>query len=235
MPLAKFTDIIILLDRSSSMYSIAQATRDSFNEFLKSQRAVEGEARLTLAQFSDPEDFRVTFENVPLASVPDLDGVNYLPTGWSTALYDALGRLIDDVGRRYAKVPESSRPEKVLFAIVTDGQENSSRNLVARDVAARITKQSNDYSWQFVYLGANQDAILAAKKIAIPGLQAMSYVATEAGIYNTSKSFSDKVSLLRASVPGTYTVDFNDEDRASAMSNVKVDSSSNLTPSSGKK
>jgi hypothetical protein len=217
MSLSKFTDLVFLLDRSSSMGKLAHATRSSFNEFLESQKQLVGEARLTLVQFSRPDDFVYSYLNTPLRAVEGLTTTNYFPRGGSTALRDALGRLIDETGARYAQLQESNRPENVVFVILTDGEENNSQRFSVDDIRGRITRQQDVYKWQFVYLGANQDAILVAQELAMPMASAMTYNYTEAGIYNTSKSLGEKISLLRTSVPGSYNVTFNAADRTNAM------------------
>lgn len=221
MTLGKFTDIIVLLDRSASMRAMAHVTRSSFNEFLDSQKQIRGEARLTLAQFSDPTDFDYTYQDTPLQSVDGLTVVNYNPQGRSTALRDALGRLIDGVGARYAKVKEQARPEKVVFVILTDGEENASQRFSVADIRHRITTQQDVYKWQFVFLGANQDAILTAREYAIPMAGAMTYAYSEQGILNTSKSLNDKIGTLRSRAAGTYTVAFDDKDRSDALKSDK--------------
>jgi hypothetical protein len=217
MSLSKFTDIIVLLDRSSSMRKIADATRSSFNEFLDSQKQLRGEARLTLATFSDPTDFNYLYINTPLQSVEGLTLVNYRPDGFSTALRDALGRLIDGVGARYASVPEASRPEKVVFVVVTDGEENASTRFSVKDIQDRVTRQQDVYKWQFVFLGANQDAILVAQEYSMPMAAAMTYSYSEQGIGTTSRILGDKIGTLRSSNVGTYSVNFDDKDRAEAL------------------
>jgi hypothetical protein len=214
MPRANFTDIIVLLDRSSSMQSIAKATRDGLNEFIKSQQLVAGEARFTLVQFSTTADFKYTLQQLPVGAVEPLTELQYNPRGAATALRDALGRLIDDLGRRYAAEREHSRPEKVVLVVVTDGEENASRNITPEALKTRIQTQSDVYKWEFVYLGANQDAILAAREMSIPVAAAMDFAASEQGVNAMYASVSEKLGTYRTGL--SRSMAFDDDDRKKA-------------------
>lgn len=212
--LGKFTDIIILLDRSASMRKMGDATINSFNDFLREQREVEGDARLILAQFSDPFDFRFTHQFVPLNSVPNLNTLTYNPGGVSTALYDAFAKLIDEVGQRYASMPESSRPEKVLFVVITDGQNNASQKESANSVARRVKLQQDTYKWQFLFLGANQDAVLTAQELSIPSWAALTYTADQKGMIYTNQLLCREATAYRTT--SNYVVNVSDDDRKKA-------------------
>jgi von Willebrand factor type A domain-containing protein len=212
--LGKFTDIIILLDTSASMHKVAAATREAYNSFILKQKDVSGEARLTLATFSDPHSLHFVSRNIPIRSATSLTKETYDPYGSSTALYDAIAQLIDTVGSDYAQTTEHNRPEKVVFVIQTDGEENASRTYKAYDVKERIQRQRNDYKWEFIFLGANQDAILSAKEIAIPYVNAMTYSANSAATANTLDSVSEQIGNYRSRA--NYAIAFSDEDRKAA-------------------
>lgn len=221
MPLGNFTDIIVLLDRSASMLTIAEPTRGGLNAFIEKQKANPGEARFTLAQFSAPGDFKYTYQAVPLGAVPDVTTTTFNPMGKSTALRDALHRLIGEVGKGYAAVPESNRPNQVVFVIVTDGQENSSVAVSREVLAEAIRLQSEAYKWQFIYLGANQDAILAAEEMAMPMAMAANYSAfDEQSVMTAYITTSDKIGDYR-STRDAASLNFTAEDRAKIMNKDK--------------
>lgn len=155
------TEIIVVLDRSGSMSSIASDMRGGFDSFIEKQKATVGECRVTLVQFDDQYDTVYTAR--PVAEVPKLE---LSPRG-STALLDAVGRTIDMVGLRLKNTPEGDRPSKVVFMIITDGMENASREYSNQKVASMTKHQQDKYGWEFMYLGANQDAYAVAMDIGI--------------------------------------------------------------------
>lgn len=155
------TDITVVLDRSGSMSSVRGDTIGGFNTFLKTQREASGQARISLVQFDDHYYSLYTASDVKHAA--DLNGESYVPRG-TTALLDAIGRTIEATGQRLAAMPESERPAKVLFVIITDGHENASKEWNRKKVFDAITHQRDTYKWDFIYLGANQDAIATATR-----------------------------------------------------------------------
>jgi Mg-chelatase subunit ChlD len=159
------THIAILLDRSGSMGVVKDETISGFNYFLKEQKAAGDNASLTLVQF-DSESTDVVHEARPVLDVPDLNGNTYQPRG-STPLLDALGATINTTGRTLAAIPETNRPDKVVFVIITDGEENASHKFTKTQVKEMINHQSEKYNWQFIYLGANQDAFAEAGALGI--------------------------------------------------------------------
>lgn len=165
------THITVLLDRSGSMESIKAETISGFNFFLNEQREGGTNASLTLVQF-DTQATEVVHENAPIHSVPQLSADTYQPRG-GTPLLDSLGETIASTGRTLKVIPEANRPDKVVFVIITDGQENASRRFNNAQIKEMLEHQTNVYKWQFIYLGANQDAFAEAGNMGI----AMSYAA----------------------------------------------------------
>lgn len=159
----QFTDITILVDRSGSMNAIRTGMEGAFRTFLKEHRTVPS-TRLTLIQFDDINPQEVVYQAVPVADAAEL---NLIPRG-GTPLLDAMCDAIDRTGERLRNMRERDRPDQVLFIIITDGQENTSRRFRRSDVFDRITRQREDFKWQFVYLGANQDAFGEASSYGIP-------------------------------------------------------------------
>jgi len=163
------THLYFLLDRSGSMQSIREDTIGGFDAFMAEQRKHPGECRVTLAQFDNEYD--VVYTDRPIAEVPTLD---LQPRG-STALLDAIGRLVTDAGARLAALPEGRRPGTVIVGIMTDGQENSSREWTHPAVKALVERQTKVYSWEFLYLGADQDAIEVGTSIGVAAGRSVTY------------------------------------------------------------
>ena len=173
-----YADLTVVLDRSGSMHACRQGTIDGFNKFLADQKAVPGEGCWTLVQFDD--QYQIDYAQVDQRDVSPLSVESYGPRG-GTALYDAICRTIDDTGRRLAALPEYLRPNKVMVVIITDGYENTSRTFNKHHVNERIAHQRDKYGWQFLFLGANQDAIATATSLGMARSSALSWIDTSYG------------------------------------------------------
>lgn len=165
-------EIVIVVDRSGSMSPIAKDMCGGFETFLDEQRKLPGECKVTLVQFDN--EYEVVYEAKPIADVPSLVLV---PRG-GTALLDAIGRTIDATGARLETMPEAERPSKVLCMIITDGAENASKEYGRKRVFDMITTQREKFSWEFIFLGANQDSFAAARDIGIPSINVANFVAS---------------------------------------------------------
>ncbi|KRB43231.1 vWA domain-containing protein [Terrabacter sp. Root181] len=163
------THLYFLLDRSGSMQSIKDDTEGGFDAFIAEQRSQPGDCRVTLAQFDD--QYEEVYQDVPVADVPPL---SLSPRG-STALLDSIGRLLGEAGTRLAALPEHERPGVVIVGIMTDGHENSSHELTHAQVKALIERQTSEYAWQFLYMGADQDAIEVGSSIGVAAANSMTY------------------------------------------------------------
>lgn len=203
------TDITIILDRSGSMQSVKTDTIGGFNSFLEEQQKVSGEASLSLVQFDD--QYETVYTDKDINSAAQLTEATFQPRGM-TALYDAIGRTINATGQRLANLPEAERPNKVLFVIMTDGFENSSQEFKAARISEMINHQRNLYKWEFMFIGANQDAVLSAQEMGIPTQAALTYTANAAGTVAAFGSMAEKVALYRQS-SNAVALQFNDEDR----------------------
>lgn len=168
--MANYTDITVLLDRSGSMESIKAAMESGFDEFLTQHRTIPT-TRLSLVQFDSQQPCDVVYEERPITDAPRLE---LLPRSM-TPLRDAICLSVDMVGRRLHAKNEADRPNKVLFLIITDGLENASSRYTVEDVKQRIKRQTNAYQWEFVYLGANQNAIVEAGKLGMDLKKALTY------------------------------------------------------------
>jgi hypothetical protein len=168
----ELTEIAIVLDRSGSMADMKSEAIGGFNHFLESQQKLPGNARLTLVLFD--HEYILEHDGVPVSEICPLDEHTYVPRG-TTALLDAIGRTINTIGERLAKIPESDRPAKVLIVILTDGLENASQEFKRAQIFQMIKHQREVYSWEFLFLGANQDAIQAGSAIGIPTSNAATF------------------------------------------------------------
>ena len=203
------TDITVILDRSGSMSSVKNDTIGGFNQFLADQKALPGEATITLAQFDD--QFEFVYKSRNIKDAPQLTDATFVPRGW-TALLDAIGFCVNDTGARLSNMAENDRPEKVVFLILTDGQENKSREFTKAKINEMITHQRDTYKWQFLFVGANQDAIATGADIGIEAAASMTFSATPAGTQTAFASLSSATASYR-SAPSSRAVSFSDEDR----------------------
>jgi hypothetical protein len=166
---ADLTHLYFLLDRSGSMHTIVDDTVGGFDAFIAEQRKTPGECRVTLCQFDDHYD--EVYADRAIAEVPSL----VLEPRGTTALLDAIARLVIDAGKRLAALPEDQRPGTVVVGIMTDGMENASREWTHPQVKELIERQTRDYQWQFLYLGADQDAIEVGMSIGVGAGHSVTY------------------------------------------------------------
>lgn len=196
------TEIVCVVDRSGSMGSMRDEAMNGFNDFLKKQKEVPGEANLTLVLFD--HEYIIAHDGKPLAEAERLTHKTYVPRG-TTALWDAVGRAITTVGERLDKTPEDQKAEKVIVVILTDGFENASQEYNGGKIKSMIEHQRNTYSWEFIFLAANQDAVATAKSMSIPQSAAMNFAPTRKGILGAYAKSSSYVRSFRASGKGTFS------------------------------
>lgn len=196
------TELVVILDRSGSMSGIANDMKGGFDKLIDEQNAQPGTCAVTLVQF-DGGVVDVVYEEKPVNKVPKLVLV---PRG-STNLLDAVGETIDRIGQRLAETPESQRPEKVVVLIITDGEENASREYTRGMVRKRIEHQEKEYGWQFMYLGANVDAFHESAKIGMSAINTVQYKADSASIGKTFGYMSDSLRSYRAGASATVALD----------------------------
>lgn len=237
-----YTDITVLLDRSGSMISIRDAMQKGFDEFVGAHRATPS-TRLSLVEFDEPPaqlmqgqyggltvaESRIALNPVYTAmKIGDVPKLYFQPRG-NTPLNDALCKTIDNTGTRLRALPVAERPKSVLFVIITDGQENASKTYTRADALQRITHQTDAYQWQFVYLGANQDAIAEAATYGIHAQNAMTYNFTHGAAENAMFAAATKTAAYTRSVAGGQSVSasaslmsFDDDDRKIATTDTPV-------------
>lgn len=177
---ANLTEIVFILDRSGSMMGLTYDTIGGFNSFIEKQKAEPGEAVLTTILFDD--QYEVLHNGINLKEVQPMTKDQYWARG-TTAMYDAIGKTINDVGARLSATPEEERPSKVIFVITTDGMENASREYSQAKIKEMIQHQTDKYSWDFIFLGANIDSVKQAANIGISADFAADYQPTADGLF----------------------------------------------------
>ena len=163
------TRLVFLLDRSGSMQSIASDVIGGFEAFVAEQRAGEGLCTATLAQFDD--EYEVVYRGIAIGQVPPLA---LWPRG-RTALHDSMGKLITETAAEINALAEDDKPGTVVVAIMTDGLENASREWRRSDIKALVEQQTNDHGWEFLYMGADQDAVEVGRGLGVKDGQAVTY------------------------------------------------------------
>lgn len=189
------TEIVFILDRSGSMMPLTNDTIGGFNAFIEKQKNEPGEARLTTVLFDD--QYEILHNGINIKNVEPMAKNQYWARG-STAMYDAIGKTINEVGIRLSDTPEDDRPGKVVFVITTDGMENASREFTQEMVKEMIQHQTEKYSWEFIFLGANIDAKETAKSIGIVGEMGAEYIPTSAGLSSMYCAVDAAVSSVRS-------------------------------------
>ena len=187
------SEIIFLLDRSGSMETGKSDYIGGFNQFLGEQKQVAGDCRVTFIQFDD--SYEKVFDGA-LRDMPPLTNASFKPRG-RTALYDALCRMIDDVGARLSATPAAERPDKVIVVILTDGAENASLRYTLDEASERIRHQRDAYQWEFVFLAANQDAFAVGRLLHIDAANTQGFVAESQSIGQTYSTASGLVRNFR--------------------------------------
>lgn len=197
------TEIAIILDRSGSMGLRREDVIHGFNTLLKTHQSEPGECAFSLIQFDD--QYEVNCWGIPVAHVQPLTGMTYVPRG-CTALRDAIGRTITDLGRRLEAMPEVTRPQKVVVVIITDGLENASHEYSTEQIRTMIEHQRVKYAWDISFVGTNQDAVLTAREYAIPQGHAINYANTGGGVGAAFMAVEASVLRSRRGQDAAYTV-----------------------------
>ncbi|MCQ2575868.1 MAG: VWA domain-containing protein [Treponema sp.] len=188
------TEIVFILDKSGSMSGLEKDTIGGYNSFLKKQKEVEGEAFVSTVFFDDYSS--VIHDRVDIKEITPLTEDDYCPGG-CTALLDAIGGAIHHIGNIHKYAREEDVPEKTVFVIITDGQENASHQFAYTKIKQMIERQKEKYNWEFLFLGANIDAIAEAAKIGINMDRAVQYECDETGTMLNFETMANAVHELR--------------------------------------
>ena len=192
------TELVFILDRSGSMAGLEKDTIGGFNAMIEKQKTEPGEAVISTVLFDNRSE--VIHDRLNLTAVPQMTEKEYYVRG-CTALLDAVGGAIHHIGNVHKYAREEDRPEKTLFVITTDGMENASRHYTYDKVKAMITRQKEEYGWEFLFLGANIDAAQEAARFGIGEEFAADYHADACGTEVIYKAVSETVCDFRASRP----------------------------------
>ena len=206
------TLIAALLDRSGSMETSKHATEDGWRELINEQRQQPGQCQVTLAQFDTV--YEVVYSVTDIADVPEFV---VEPRGM-TALLDATGKFITDIGEQLSALPEDQRPGHVICLIMTDGMENASREW-SWDAVQRLTKQQQDeWNWKFIFLGANMDAVEVGGRMGFAAGDSITY--DDSSYASTTGVMRSAREMVRSTRAGK-SASFSEEDRKAAMDTPK--------------
>lgn len=188
------TELVFILDRSGSMSGLERDTIGGFNAMIEKQRKVEGECYVSTVLFDNVSE--VLHDRVKLSEIKPMTDEDYTVRG-CTALIDAIGGAIHHIGNVHKYARPEDVPEHTMFVITTDGMENASRNYTSEKVKAMIERQKEKYGWEFIFIGANIDAVETAARYGIGRDRAVNYNADAQGTHILYESVSNVVCSVR--------------------------------------
>lgn len=188
------TELVFILDRSGSMFGLEKDTIGGFTSMLTKQKALDGQCRITTVLFNN--HYTLLHDRIDIQAVSPMTEKEYF-VGGSTALLDAIGRTIQKLVHVQKNTAENYRAAKVMFIIITDGEENSSREYSSDKIKTMIEHEKEKYGWEFVFLGANIDAVQTAKRYGIDADRAVDYVPDSAGTTLNFTAMAEAVAEFR--------------------------------------
>ena len=191
-----YVKIVNIIDRSGSMSSMIDTAIGGFNEFLQEQQNIEGDALVSTMLFSSK--FHNLYENLDIQECKFLNKDNYQPNG-TTALYDAIFFSINNEINQLGNLSKAERPEKTLCVILTDGYENASRNCSREKIKEMIKEMKKDFNWEFIFLGANEDASLTAESMGISKGNSYAFTNSSTGLKDAYTAVSFATTSYRQS------------------------------------
>lgn len=189
------TELVFILDRSGSMSGLENDTIGGFNGMMEKQKKQDGEANVTTVLFDDR--YEMIHDRFPIQTVQPLTGEDYYVRGM-TALLDAVGKTIDHIGNIQKHLPAEMQAEKVIFVITTDGLENASHEYTYQRIHQMIEYQKKQFGWEFLFLGANMDAVVEARKFGISEDRAATFRNDSEGIAVNYDVMGDTIYCMRA-------------------------------------
>lgn len=189
------TELVFILDRSGSMSGLESDTIGGFNSVLDKQKKEEGQAYITTVLFDN--DYELLHDRYNLKKIPNITGEDYFVRG-TTALLDAIGHSIDKMVKVQKHTLDEEQAEKVMFVIITDGMENASSTYSNKKIKTMIDHQKEVHGWEFIFLGANIDAVETASKFGINEDRAVNYHADCEGTQINYNVISETVSAVRS-------------------------------------
>lgn len=190
------TELVFILDRSGSMSGLESDTIGGYNSLLEKQKKESGEALITTVLFDD--EYELLHDRINLRGIRPITDKQYYVRGM-TALLDAVGKTISKIGNAQKNTAEDERAENIMFVITTDGMENASREYSFEKVQTMIKHQKDRYGWEFIFLGANIDAVATAEKFGIGSDRAVNYNPDSEGTLLNYEVLSETVSSMRTS------------------------------------
>lgn len=191
-------ELVFILDRSGSMAGLESDTIGGFNAMLEKQRKEPGDAVVTTVLFDDR--YELLHDRIDIQAVRQITDKEYYVRG-STALLDAIGYTIGKIVNVQKQTAEEHRADRVMFVITTDGLENASREYTYEKIRDMIRRQKEKYGWEFIFLGANIDAVSTAASFGINADRAADFINDSEGISLNYKAVSEAVSAFRAAKP----------------------------------
>lgn len=233
-----YTHIAVVLDSSGSMGNIIDDTIGGFNAFLKAQKEVDGTATMSMVEFyqgaygrhftetpawltnkgEDSIQVKTRMDFIDIKKAEELSRSNYTVAG-GTPLLDTIGKLIKDTEEKLRRLPSALHPDRVLFVIITDGEENASRVYNYEAINRMISRQKEEMKWEFVFLGANQDAIAEASKMGISVNNSMTYGITKGEMRSAYTTLAAKATSFRVASSmneASASLAFTNEERSQA-------------------
>lgn len=189
------TEIVFILDRSGSMSGLEKDTIGGFNSMIEKQKKEEGEALISCVLFDDK--IEVLYDRIPLSKIEPMTDKQYYVRG-CTALLDAVGSAIKHIGTIHKYAREEDKPDKTVFIITTDGCENASRQYSYEKIKKMVEKKKAKHNWEFLFLGANIDAIAEAGRFGIDAKRAVNYKCDGAGTKLNYEVLGKTVAMMRA-------------------------------------
>ena len=191
----QLTEVVFILDRSGSMHSLEKDTIGGFNSMLAKQKEVEGDVLVSTVLFDDK--CQVLHDRLSIQEINPMTEKEYYVRG-CTALLDAVGGAVHHIGNIHKYAREEDRPAKTLFVIITDGMENSSKYYTYAKVKQMIERQQERYGWEFMFLGANMDAVAEAGRYGIKAHMATEYLCDEVGTALNYEAVNEVMCNVRA-------------------------------------
>jgi len=189
------TELVFILDMSGSMSDLVSDTIGGFNSMIQKQKKEEGECLVSVVLFN--QDQNVLFDRVKIEEISEMTDKHYCPSG-TTALIDALGRAIHHIGNVHKYARQEDRPDHTVFIITTDGMENSSRFYQADRVRSMVERQKTKYSWEFLFLGANIDAVETARRYGIDANRSVRYHNDAKGVAMNYRVMERAIRMVRS-------------------------------------
>lgn len=189
------TELVFILDRSGSMSGLESDTVGGFNSMIEQQKETDGEVYVSAVLFDDNTE--VLYDRVRISDIRKMTRKDYFVRG-CTALYDAIGGAVKHISNIHKYARKEDIPEHTLFVITTDGMENASRKYDQHSVKTLIERMKEKYGWEFIFIGANIDAVSVARDVGISEERASNYKASKCGTRALFNAINAPISQMRA-------------------------------------